>query len=110
VRGVLTSTITLRGNTGLKTDRGVGVGDTASQVKAAYGASAQILPHHYIGLPAEHITVWTNTGGATPNEHGLLLENSNPTARGIRYETNAQGVVTAVHAGGTSIQYVEGCL
>ncbi len=107
-RDVLTS-ITLRNNTTLKTDRGFGVGDTAAEIKAAYGASAHVLPHHYIGLPAEYITVWTNTGGATPNEHGLLPENTTPNARGIRYETNAEGVVTAVHAGGTSIQYVEGC-
>lgn len=106
---MLTS-ITLRNNTELKTDRGLGVGDTASMVKAAYGASAQILPHHYIGPPAEYITVWTNTGGAPRNEHGLLPENNNPAARGIRYETNAEGVVMGVHAGATSIQYVEGCL
>ena len=105
---VLTS-ITLRNNTILKTDRGFGIGDSASAIKAAYGSSAQALPHHYVGLPAEYITVWTNTGGATPNEHGLIPENNNPTARGIRYETNAEGVVTAVHAGGPTIQYVEGC-
>jgi hypothetical protein len=107
-RNVLTS-ITLRNNTTLKTDRGLGVGDTAGDIKAAYGSSALVQPHHYIGLPAEYITVWTNTGGATPNEQGYIPENTTPNARGIRYETNPEGVVTAVHAGGPSIQLVEGC-
>jgi hypothetical protein len=105
---VLTS-ITLRNNTTLKSDRGFGVGSTAAEIKAAYGASAQVQPHHYIGLPAEYITVWTDTGGATPNEQGDIPENTTPNARGIRYETDAQGVVTAVHVGGPTIQYVEGC-
>jgi hypothetical protein len=107
-RNVLTS-ITVRNNTELKTDRGFGVGDAASAIKAAYGSSAQVQPHHYIGLPAEYITVWTTTGGAAPNEHGYLDENAGRNARGIRYETNAEGAVTGVHAGGPTIQYVEGC-
>jgi hypothetical protein len=108
-RGVLTRITVEGGSATLKTDRGFGLGDQASAIKAAYGASALIQPHHYIGLPAEYITVWTNTGGATPNEHGWIPENTAPNARGIRYETDAQGIVTALHAGGPSIQYVEGC-
>jgi hypothetical protein len=107
-RNVLTR-ISVQDNRTLKTDRGFGVGDSASAIKAAYGASARVEPHHYIGLPAEYITVWTSTGGATPNEHGWIPENTTPNARGIRYETNAQGAVTEIHAGGPSIQYVEGC-
>jgi hypothetical protein len=105
---VLTSII-VRNNTTLRTDRGFGVGSTAAEIKAAYGASAFVQPHHYVGAPAEYITVWSDTGGATPNEQGYIPENTTPNARGIRYETDAQGVVTAVHAGGPSIQYVEGC-
>lgn len=107
-RDRLTS-IVVRNNTDLRTDRGFGVGDQASAIKAAYGADAHVLAHHYIGLPAEYITVWTSTGGATLDENGWLPENTNPNARGIRYETNAQGVVTGIQAGGPSIQYVEGC-
>jgi hypothetical protein len=107
-RGVLTS-ITVRNNTELKTDRGFGIGDTASAIKAAYGSSARAEPHHYVGLPAEYITVWTNAGSVGPNEHGYIDEARNPDARGIRYETNAEGVVTGVNAGGPTIQYVEGC-
>jgi hypothetical protein len=102
-RDALTS-ITLRNNTTLKTDRGFGVGDSASAIKAAYGASARVEPHHYIGLPAEYITVWTAHG---PTSAETFVQN--PAARGIRYETDAEGVVTAVHAGGISIQNVEGC-
>lgn len=99
---VLTSII-LRNNTTLKTDRGFGVGSTAAEIKAAYGASAQSEAHKYIE-GAEYITVWTTGGPATP---GAFVEDAN--ARGVRYETDAQGVVTAVHAGGPSIQNVEGC-
>jgi hypothetical protein len=107
-RGALTR-ITLEGASTLKTDRGFGIGDSAAAIKAAYGSSARVEPHHYLGLPAEYITVWTTTGGATPNEHGWIPENTAPNARGIRYETDAEGRVTSIHAGGPSIQYVEGC-
>lgn len=99
---VLTS-ITLRNNTTLKTDRGFGVGSTAAEIKAAYGASAVSEPHKYVE-GAEYITVWS-VGGSTASAPYVQA----PNARGIRYETDAQGVVTAVHAGGPSIQNVEGC-
>lgn len=101
-RDVLTS-ITLRNNTTLKTDRGFGVGSTAEAIKTAYGASAQVSPHRYVE-GAEYITVWTANG---PPDANIYTENA--AARGIRYETNGEGMVTAVHAGGPSIQYVEGC-
>jgi hypothetical protein len=99
---VLTSII-LRNNTTLRTDRGFGVGSTAAEIKATYGASAVSEAHKYVD-GAEYITIWTTGGPATP---GAFVEDAN--ARGVRYETNAQGVVTAVHAGGPSIQNVEGC-
>ncbi|QGZ95651.1 hypothetical protein [Terricaulis silvestris] len=100
---VLTSII-LRNNTELKTDRGFGVGDTSAAIKAAYGASAASEPHKYVD-GAEYITIWTV--GAPANATTFVQD---PAARGVRYETDAQGVVTAVHAGGPSIQNVEGCL
>lgn len=99
---VLTS-ITLRNNTTLRTDRGFGIGSTAAEIKAAYGAAAYSEPHKYVA-GAEYITIWTTGAPATP---GAFAQD--PNARGIRYETDAQGVVTAVHAGGASIQNVEGC-
>lgn len=106
--GALTR-ITLTDNTTIKTDRGFGIGDSAAAIKAAYGASARVEPHHYLGLPAEYITVWSTLGGATLDPNGWVPEESAPNARGIRYETNAGGAVTEIHAGGPSIQYVEGC-
>ena len=33
-----------------------------------------------------------------------------PDSRGIRYEVGDNGKVAFIHAGGPSIQYVEGCL
>ncbi len=97
------TSITLRNNTTLKTDRGFGIGDTAAAIKAAYGAGAQIMPHRYVE-GGEYITVWT--AGAPPNATTYVQD---ANARGVRYETNAEGAVTAVHAGGPSIQNVEGC-
>ncbi len=100
--GVLTRISLIRENT-LRTDRGFGLGDTAAAVKAAYGADAVVTPHKYIGLPAEYIAVWTNLRPA-PSDY---VQDAN--ARGIVYETDAEGIVRSIHAGGPSIQYVEGC-
>lgn len=100
--GVLTRISLIRENT-LRTDRGFGLGDTAAAVKAAYGADAVASPHKYIGLPAEYIAAWTNLRPA-PDEY---VQDAN--ARGIVYETDAEGIVRSIHAGGPSIQYVEGC-
>lgn len=97
------TSITLRNNTALRTDRGFGVGSTAAEIKAAYGANALSEPHKYVA-GAEYITVWTSGAPATA---GAFVQDAR--ARGIRYETDAQGRVTAVHAGGDSIQNVEGC-
>ncbi len=101
-RDVLTSII-LRNNTTLRTDRGFGVGSSAAEIKTAYGASAVSEPHKYVE-GAEYVTIWS-VGG--PTATAPFVED--PNARGIRYETNAQGIVTAIHAGGPSIQNVEGC-
>lgn len=86
----------------LKTDKGLGLGDTADAVKAAYGANAQTGPHKYAPHPAEYITVWD---GGPRSEQYVLDE----TARGLVYEIDATGKVGAIHAGGPSIQLVEGC-
>ena len=74
-----------------------------SQGVLVAGASATAEPHKYVE-GAEYITVWT-VGGPTAAAPFV----QDPNARGIRYETDVQGRVTAVHAGGPSIQNVEGC-
>lgn len=81
----------------VKTDRGRGVGDAASAITAAYGDDAVVSPHKYVGPPAAYITIWAV---APPGA----------AARGIRYEIGDDGRVAHVHAGGPSIEYVEGCL
>lgn len=86
----------------LKTDKGLGLGDTAAAVKTAYGAAAQATPHKYQDAPAEYITVWDGGPRAEPYVQ-------DETARGLVYEIDGTGNVGAIHAGGPSIQYVEGC-
>lgn len=100
--GVLTS-ISLSAGSTIQTSEGLSVGDRADAVRAAYGDRLDALTHNYIGPPAEYLTVWS-TGEITDNG------TSDANARGIRYETNADGVIELIHAGGPSIQYVEGCL
>lgn len=99
-QGVLTSIWLNRGAT-IKTDRGFGIGDAASAIKAAYGAAATATPHKYAAPPAEYITAWSVGGGP-----GYV---QNPTARGIAYHIGTDGKAEHVAAGGPSIQYVEGC-
>ncbi len=50
--------ITIADMSTLKTDKGIGLGDTAEAVKTAYGAAAVASPHKYQDKPAEYITVW----------------------------------------------------
>ena len=101
--GVLTR-ISVAAPSTLKTDRGFGVGDAASAIKAAYGASAVSQLHKYSPPPAEDIFVWTAGGPATPDAY---VEDT--AARGVRYEIDGEGKVGIVHVGGPSIQLVEGC-
>lgn len=86
----------------VKTDKGLGLGDTADAVKTSYGDQAKTTPHKYQDKPAEYITWWVGGPRSEP-----YVEDE--TARGIVYEIDGTGKVGAVHAGGPSIQYVEGC-
>jgi hypothetical protein len=86
----------------IKTDKGLGIGDTAAAVKTAYGAAATATGHKYQDAPAEYITVWD--GG--PRTEPYVEDEA---ARGLVYEIDGTGNVGAIHAGGPSIQYVEGC-
>lgn len=85
------SRLTLK-EAGPLTDKGLGVGSTAEQVKAAYGAALTSEPHKYEPAPAAYLTAWATPGKA-----------------GVRYEIGKDGKVAAVHGGGPSILYVEGC-
>ena len=86
----------------VKTDRGLGLGATAAAVRTAYGAKAQSTPHKYGEPPQEYLTVWAVGGGPADR----LVP---PNSRGIQYEVDRDGKVGAIHAGGPSILYVEGC-
>jgi len=83
--------ITLAEGSSLKTDRGIGVGATPAQVLAAYPGAVS-SPHKYETAPAAYITAWTD-----------------PAKEGTVFEVSSAGTVAAIHAGGPSIQYVEGC-
>jgi hypothetical protein len=74
-----------------RTAQNVGVGSTDAEVRTAY---QNVIEEgaHYNEPPAHNLLIWT-----APDQSGLL------------FEVNEQGVVTAVHAGGPSIRYMEGC-
>lgn len=74
------------------TPRGIHVGSTADEVRAAYGSVLQAEPHHYVGAPAEYLTFW-------------LI----PQKSGVRFETDLSGKVETIHVGNDTIQYIEGC-
>jgi hypothetical protein len=89
--------ISLSRNSTVKTDRGLGLGATPEQVTSAYGAQVKAEPHKYQDPPAQYLTVWSK------GEPGA------DDSRGMRYEIDGSGKVAQIHAGGPSIQYVEGC-
>jgi len=94
--GVLTS-VWLTQVARVGTDRDLNIGDTAAQVRAAYGSSLAVEPHKYQAPPAEYLVAW-----ATPDHQGV-------GARGVKYEIGLEGTVTSIAGGGPSITYVEGC-
>lgn len=100
--GRLTSISLIEGSK-VRTGRGLGLGATAAEVRAAHGEALRAGPHKYEEAPAEYLTVWAKD--APKGEQ----YNMAPTARGIVYEVGSKGRVQAIHAGGPSIQYVEGC-
>jgi hypothetical protein len=74
------------------TPRGIGVGASADEVRKAYGEKLSAEPNHYLDLPAEYLTYWLK-----------------PDKIGVRFETGTQRNVEIIHAGNSSIQYIEGC-
>jgi hypothetical protein len=86
------SRISVAENARVATPRGIRVGATADEVRAAYGEKLEAEPHHYVDLPAEYLTFWLK-----------------PKKSGVRFETDANRKVETIHAGDDSIQLVEGC-
>jgi len=102
IEGDRLTRITIADMSGVKDAKGLGLGDTAAKVKEIYGPSAVASPHKYQDAPAAYITAWV--GG--PRREPYVQDEA---ARGIVYEIDGAGKVGAIHAGGPSIQYVEGC-
>jgi len=96
------SRITLTELSKLKTADGFGLGEDPAAIKTFYGARAAATPHKYQDKPAEYVTVWKGAARSEPYVQ-------DPAARGFVYEVDGTGKVGAIHAGGPSIQYVEGC-
>jgi hypothetical protein len=95
--------ISLHDGAKVATDKDLKVGATRAEVRAAHGPELRSEPHEYESPEGEYLTVWTR---AAPGPDGM----AGPEARGIRYEVGATGRVDIIHAGGPSIQLVEGCL
>lgn len=100
--GTLTSIALVEGSK-VPTDRGLSLGATAASVRAAYGQALRAGPHKYEAAPAEYLTIWAKNA---PDGDEFSQD---PAARGLRYEIGGKGRVQAIHAGGPSLQYVEGC-
>ena len=96
------SRISLIENSPVETDKGIKVGDGRDKVAKAYGAAAVPSLHKYVGPPAGYLDAWVGEGAGDAFQ-------AKPSDRGIRYEIDAGDRVSAIHAGGPSIQYVEGC-
>ena len=84
--------ISLGEGTDITTPRGIGVGSAAIAVRHAYRGKLKAEPNAYIEKPAEYLTYWTVPG-----------------KKGVRFEVDAKRKVYVIHAGGPSIEYIEGC-
>jgi hypothetical protein len=84
--------VDLEPGSAVTTDKGLGLGATAAAVRAAYGDSIEQSGHKYVESPAAYLENWNRD-----------------RSRGVRYETDREGRVTAVYAGGQAVNYIEGC-
>ena len=88
---ILTSIRVFQGD--VASDRGIRIGDSARQVRAAYPRGLEAGPNAYDSdPPTQNLTVW--------NVH---------TRRGVRYAIDENGRVSDILVGGKSITYDEGC-
>ncbi|MDG4721189.1 MULTISPECIES: hypothetical protein [Thalassospira] len=78
----------------VKTTQGIALGSTRDDILATYDRAALVEEEHeYLGGNARYITWWADQG----------------KTRGIRFELNEDGLVTAIHAGSDAITLLEGC-
>jgi hypothetical protein len=90
--GKVVTRVTAMKDSMVQTDRGIAVGATESAVRKAY-PDVKAEPHKYEEAPAKYLD-WRPGGGTS----------------GLRFEINAQGKVSAIHAGREpEIELVEGC-
>ena len=86
------SRITVAAPRGATTDKGLALGATEADVRKVYGDRLEVGPSATMNPPAKALTVWK-----VPGE------------RGLRYETDAEGRVSEIDAGGPSIRRVAAC-
>jgi len=96
--GVLTR-ISLVRDSPVKAEHGLGLGDTAEAVRAAYRGGLVARPHKYEPAPAEDLIIG-GRGGDQPQATEY---------RAIRYEIGTDGRVKIIHAGTAAVELVEGC-
>ncbi|MBX2831540.1 MAG: hypothetical protein KTR23_10235 [Rhodospirillales bacterium] len=78
----------------VKTTNGISIGATKEDVYAAFDGQTLIEEEHeYLGANGRYVTWWRDE----------------QKTRGIRFEINEEGIVTAIHAGSDAITLVEGC-
>ena len=86
------SRVSIAKGSGITTRGGIGIGSTAAAVRKAFGRGLQAETNEYEDKPAEYLTYWTVPG-----------------KRGYRFETSTNRKVYVIHAGTSSINYIEGC-
>ncbi len=95
--GLLTR-VSVYGPNPAQTPRGIRIGSTTEQVRAAYGPDLIEEAHVYAEAPAQYLTY-------------LLPESERGgPGEGVRFETDPSGRVVVMHGGRGSLGYIEGCL
>ena len=94
-RGVITR-VSVAAPSRLRTDRGFGVGSREADIRRAYGPGLKVETAAYEEEPAHDLTFWA--------------AGRKESRRGVRYGTDAHGVVRWFAVGSPSISYIEGCL